>query len=95
MKIGQDYPAKVILDLKGLSPQEVGLELVITLNGNNTPPKLVQTMEFLVENGDDGTAVYSLDVNIEKSGTYSYGLRLFPKNEHLEHRQDFRYVKWL
>jgi glucan phosphorylase len=95
MKIGQDYPAKVVLDLKGLSPEEVGLELVITINGNNTPPKLVQTMEFLAENGENGTAVYSMDVTIEKSGTYSYGLRLFPKNEHLEHRQDFRYVKWL
>lgn len=95
MKIGQDYPAKVILDMKGLSQQEVGLELVITLNGNNTPPKLIQTIEFQAESMEEGAAVYTLDVNIQKSGTYSYGLRLFPKNEHLEHRQDFRYVKWL
>jgi starch phosphorylase len=95
LKIGQDYPAKVIIDLKGLSCQEVGLELVITINGNNQPPKLVEKMEFDVESYEDGIAVYVLNVNIQKSGTYSYGLRLFPINENLEHRQDFRYVKWL
>jgi glycogen phosphorylase len=95
MKIGQDYPARVTIDLKGLSSLEVGLELVITLNGNNQPPKLVEKMEFDVESCVDSLAVYVLNVNIEKSGTYSYGLRLFPRNENLEHRQDFRYVKWL
>jgi hypothetical protein len=95
MKIGQDYPARVIVDLKGLSYQEVGLELVITLNGNNQPPKLIEKMEFNVESCVDSIAVYVLNVNIEKSGTYSYGLRLFPRNENLAHRQDFRYVKWL
>jgi hypothetical protein len=55
----------------------------------------VEKMEFDVESCEDGMAVYTLDVNIQKSGTYSYGLRLFPRNENLGHRQDFRYVKWL
>jgi glycogen phosphorylase len=95
MKIGQDYPARVVIDLKGLTCQEVGLELVITLNGSNQPPKLIEKMEFEVESCSDSIAVYVLKVNIQKAGTYSYGLRLFPRNENLAHRQDFRYVKWL
>jgi glycogen phosphorylase len=56
---------------------------------------MIDKMEFGVESCNDGIAVYILDVHIQKSGTYSYGLRLFPKNEHLPGRQDFRYVKWI
>ena len=95
MKIGQDYPARVVVDLKGLTSKDVGLELVITTNGNSQPIKLVEKMEFRVESCVGSTATFFLDVHIQKSGTYSYGLRLFPKNENLLHRQDFRYVKWL
>lgn len=95
MTIGRDYPARVVVDLKGLSCQDVGLELIITLNGNNQPIQLIDKMEFGVESCNDGIAVYILDVHIQKSGTYSYGLRLFPKNGHLPGRQDFKYVKWV
>lgn len=95
MKIGQQYPAKVTVDLKGLSCKEVGLELVITLNGNNDTPKLVNRHEFEVEKCENGIATYLLNVQLEQSGTYSYGLRLFPKNKNLPHRQDFKYVKWI
>lgn len=95
MKIGQEYPARVVVDLKGLTSKDVGLELVIALNGNSQPMKLVEKMEFAVEKCEGSMATFFLDVHIQKSGTYSYGLRLFPKNENLGHRQDFRYVKWL
>jgi glycogen phosphorylase len=95
MKIGQNYPGKVVIDLKGLSSDEVGLELVITLNGNNQPVKLIDILEFTPESFVDGISTYTLNVHIQQSGTYSYGLRLFPKNENLPHRQDFKYVKWI
>jgi len=95
MKIGQDYPARVVVDLKGLSCSEVGLELVVTTNGNGQPTKLVEKMEFSVESCEGNVITYTLNVHLQKSGTYSYALRLFPRNENLAHRQDFRYVKWL
>ncbi len=95
MKIGVEYPAKVTVDLKGLSCREVGLELVVTLNGNKDVPKLINKHEFEVESCKDGMATYRLNVQLEQSGTYSYGLRLYPKNENLPHRQDFKYVKWI
>lgn len=95
MKIGQNYPGKVVVDLKELTCSEVGLELVITLNGNNQPVQLIDTFEFEPHSCDNGVATYVLNVHIQQSGTYSYGLRLFPKNENLAHRQDFKYVKWI
>ncbi|NOY96021.1 MAG: glycosyltransferase family 1 protein, partial [Chlorobi bacterium] len=49
MKIGHDYPVKATIDLKGLSCDEVGLEMIITENNNDADPKLVDKMEFEVE----------------------------------------------
>lgn len=95
MKIGESYPVKVVVDLKGLTCQEVGLELVITQNGNDQPVKLVDKMEFSVESCVDSICTYLLDLHLQKAGNYNYGLRLFPKNENLTLRQDFRYVKWI
>lgn len=95
MKIGQEYPARVTVDLKGLTCKEVGLELVITHNGTNQPVKLIDKLEFDVEKCENGIATYVLNVHIQQSGTYSYGLRLYPRNNELANKQDFKYVKWI
>ncbi len=95
LKIGKDYPAKVVVDLKGLSASEVGLEMVITKNGNGSEPKLVEKMEFRVEETNGSLCTYALDLHHNYSGTYNYGIRLFPKNENLPHRQEFKYIKWI
>lgn len=95
MRIGQDYAARVKVDLKGLSCDEVGLELIITTNGNDTPRRLVEKLQFEAEGCENGIASYVLQVHLQMSGTYSYGLRLFPRNENLPNRMDFPYVKWI
>ncbi len=95
MKVGQDYPVKVTVDLKGLTPQEVGVEVVITTNGNDGPQDFVDRIEFGVDSSQDGVCTYKLDMHFDKSGSYNYALRLFPKNENLAHRQDFICVKWI
>ena len=44
---------------------------------------------------DDGVAKYEVNVLPEKTGAYQVGARVFAKNAHLPHRQDFECVKWL
>ncbi len=95
MHIGEDHPARVVVDLKGLAREDVGLELLVTTNGNQVPVKLIQKLEFETESFENGVATFALNVHLQNAGTFSYGLRLFPKNHQLGHRQDFRYVKWI
>ena len=95
LRMGKDYPAKVVVDLKSLSPEEVGLEIVITENGTNENPGLIDCVEFGVEKTEGSLTTYSMNLNLETPGAYNYALRMFPKNEHLPHRQDFRYLKWV
>jgi len=95
MKIGQQYPVKVYLDLKGLSCNEIGLELVITENENKQPTRIIESVELLGESCDGTVCCYKHNFHPNHPGTFNYGFRIFPKNENLPHRQDFRYIRWI
>ncbi|MBN2813694.1 MAG: alpha-glucan family phosphorylase [Bacteroidales bacterium] len=85
------YEGRVVLDLNEISPSDIGVELVITENGE----RLVSTHEFALEKSAADKAVFSAKISIEQSGSFSYGIRIFPKNEHLPHRQDMNLVRWI
>lgn len=95
IRIGEEYPAKVVLDLKGLAPADVGVEIVITENEGNDEPTLVECKEFDLEGTDGKLATYKLNLHLMHPGAYSYAIRMFPKNENLPHRQDCKYLRWL
>jgi phosphorylase/glycogen(starch) synthase len=85
------YEGRVILDLNEISASDVGVELVITENGE----RLVSKHPFTLDKSAADKATYSVKVTIEQPGTFSYGIRVFPKNEYLPHRQDINLVKWI
>ncbi len=96
LKIGTEYPAKVILDLKGMLPEDVGVEMVITENGEDgCDAHLIETIEFAAGELDGTVCIYHLNLQLMEPGAYSYGIRVFAKNPNLPHRQDFIYIKWL
>ncbi len=95
MKTDKSTPARVTIDLKGLTSNEVGLEMVITENGLDSPPKLVEKLPFEVEHTEGSICTYKLDVHLVNAGVYNYSLRLFPKHELLPHRQDFGLMRWI
>ncbi len=93
-KIGETHPAIVTLDLNGLSPEEVGVEIVITekIEDKDT---FVEKHEFVVESNEGNICTYKLDLTIMNPGNYNYGIRVFPKNPLLPHRFDFKYLHWI
>lgn len=95
MKIGQQYPVNVYLDLKGLSCSEIGLELVITENGNKDNARIIETVELLAESCEGTVCCYKHNLNPNHPGTFNYGFRIYAKNKDLAHRQDFSYVRWI
>ena len=95
MKIGQVYPVNVYIDLKGLTCNEIGLELVITENDNKQSPRIIETVELLAENCEGTVCCYKHNLHPNHPGSFNYGFRIFAKNENLAHRQDFGYVRWI
>ena len=95
LKIGEEYPARVEVDLKGLKPEDVGVEMVITENGKDSSPTLIECLQFEVESFDKSVVTYKLNLHLMNSGAFGYAIRMYPKNKELPHRQDSQYLKWI
>ena len=94
--IGKDYIGEVILDLNELSPEDIGVEVVIAemITAENQV-KLVYKQEFKLVDLKGRIATYHVDIRPVKTGAYDLGIRIFPKNSELPNRQDFNFVKWI
>jgi len=95
LKIGENYPAWVVVDLKALKPEDAGVEMVITENGEDDTATLVDCLQFEVEKIEGSIVTFKLNLQLMNSGAFSYAIRLYPKNPELPHRQDFHYLKWI
>ena len=88
---GVEYPAKVVLDLNEINPENVGIELVITENAR----EIISIQQFSLISAKGGIAVFETKIQNDRSGTFTYGIRVFPIHEFLPHRQDFPLLKWV
>jgi glycogen phosphorylase/synthase len=94
--LGQEYNGEVAIDLKELPPASLGVELVVVdFHPGNGQPNIVEVQELKLLGVENSIARYQLTLYPTKAGAYDYGIRIFPKNEDLPHRQDFGIVKWL
>jgi len=95
MSIGKEYPIFVKVDIKNLSSDEVGLELVITENEGDKAPKITDIIEFENIGCEGSICTYKYNLRPNHPGSFNYGFRLLPKNKNLPHKQDFGYIKWI
>lgn len=93
-KIGESHPSYVKLDLNGLKPEEVGVEIVMIETIENKE-KFAEKHEFSPISTENNVTTYKLDLMVNNPGRYSYGVRIFPKHPALSSRFDFKYVSWI
>lgn len=92
---GVKYTIRYVINQQGLD-NAVGLELVTLKNSTDTSDREVYSIhEFKVVSQDGNNYIFEAEVEPDEAGSYRTCVRMFPKNEHLPHRQDFCYVKWL
>jgi phosphorylase/glycogen(starch) synthase len=94
--LGEGYETEVILDLNGLSPQDIGVEVVIRnfeYDDNGQEHTFSQELKF--HEMSNGTAIYRGTITPAKPGVFEYGIRIFAKHDELPHRQDFALVRWI
>lgn len=92
---GQRYSGKLILNINGLSSDDLGVEFVIS--ESNLSGKLVVTKVIELKLGklEGSSAYFNIEFSPSKPGSLNYAFRVFPKNPFLAHRQDCTIVKWL
>jgi len=93
--LGNKYKADVVLDIDGLSPDDIGVELVVVEDKGDGRTEYVYVKEFTLISQEGSQVHYKLHTIPTHPGVYKFGIRVFPKNSKLPHRQDFSYVKWM
>ena len=94
--VGNTYTGKVVLDLDGLSAEEIGVEIVHTRSGSGHEPLLFRgKKEFECTRVDGVLAEYTFQQKVAETGVFDIGFRIFPKHEHIPHRMDFPLVRWI
>ena len=95
MLIGAACHFEVTLDIAGLSPEDIGVEMVVAKPIVPSQPANVDFSVQLEQTKVEGNKVtYSLDYVPKRTGIFDVALRVYPRNPRLPHRMDFALVKW-
>ena len=90
------YKSDIKVDLAGLAPEDVGVELVLAEADKKGVLHIKEIFGCKPGNPDgDGTVTYSVSALPDTTGMYQVGVRIYPRNPDLPCRQDFPLVKWL
>lgn len=92
---GNSYDVEVIVDLGALSPEDVGVELLVATRkqpGDNIKLQGKFALEYASSEG--AIATYHTTAIPGNTGYFDLAVRVYPKNALLPHRMDFALVKW-
>ena len=97
LTIGKEYFMEISLSCNSLSPEDIGVELIIASEKDDNQVEFLKKKSFDLIPSDikSSVATYRLKYVSEKSGSYSIGVRIFAKNDMMAHQQDSGFVKWL
>jgi phosphorylase/glycogen(starch) synthase len=94
--LGNKYEGEVIIDLNELSPEDIGVEIVIAeMVVQDSKIKLAHKQEFELVTLNGRIATYRVDIIPTRTGAFDFGIRIYPKHPELPHKQDFNLIKWI
>lgn len=93
--LGEKYVSEIVLNLHELADIDVGIEILFSETQTEITQKFDEVKELELIKKEGPLAFYRLEFYPRKPGVINYGLRIFPKNPDLPHRQDFAYLKWI
>lgn len=95
IKVNTPYRIEATVDIGRLSPEDIGVELIIAdqiVAGNDV--KIVDKMALEVTGIEGSVVHYAVNSVPTYPGSFDVALRIYPKNPLLPHRMDFALVKW-
>ena len=94
-QVGEVNNINIVIDVKDIDDNGIGIELVATKLGKNNVDTLYDVEELKLVKTEGTKLFFNLEYQLDMASTFKYGFRMFPKNEDLPHRQDFCYVRWI
>lgn len=95
VEFGTRFYAEIVLDLAGLSKDDIGIEIVMGNRKNGDLKSILFKQELESTYIGEVKAKYVCEFPLRNAGVYDYSFRVFPKNENLVYRMDFPLLHWI
>jgi len=95
LELGDDFHAYVKLQLVGIEPESIGVEMVFGKKENETFTELIQTNQLKMIHKENNRVSFECNIPVTRAGVYDYAIRVYPKNEWMAHPYEMDLVKWL
>ncbi len=96
LQLGETFNAKIVLDLKNLSKDEVAVELVLAEKvGEEEAHKVLLREEMKAVKADGSRILFESKIPMKNSGVFDYGFRISPKSKLLSYKHDLNLVRWI
>jgi phosphorylase/glycogen(starch) synthase len=93
--LGKEYSSEVVLDLGELSPDDVGVELIMAELSQDSEVIIKHRQDFDLENVEGKRATFKLSFTPNDPGVFDSGIRIYAKNHDLPNRMDFNLIRWV
>jgi len=94
--VGKTYTGKVTLDLGDLAADEIGVEMVHNKSTSGLEQSVFRgTEDFKCTRSEGAIAEYTFEQDVDETGLFDIGFRIYPRNELIPHRMDFPLVRWI
>jgi len=93
---GEELRLEVAVNLNGLKPEDVEVELLFGRPAGGNVPKKARSHKFVHQQQmDTGEQLYALDLTPESCGKIEYRIRVYPRHEMLTHPFEMGMMVWL
>lgn len=93
--VGEQLTLDLEINLGGLSPEDVKVELLFADNEENGRRKLISKYPLTYEDTSHDVAHYKLGISAKEIGLWDCVIRVIPRHKLLPHDLDFNLVKWM
>jgi len=93
--VGKKYFSYVKFDLKELSTDDIGVEMVVAKPLDGDEVEVMLKKEYELVEAEGSIATYRVEIIPINPGIYEVGVRMFAKSKLMPNRQDFCLARWL
>ncbi len=94
IKVGNTFPVKAQLDIDGLSPQELSVQVYYGLLDNKGNIQEGSIIQMELETVENSIHHYKADIPCKRTGPHGFAIRVLPFHSNLTNPYEMGLIKW-
>jgi phosphorylase/glycogen(starch) synthase len=95
IELNDIFTAKVSLYLGDISPEHIGIEMIIADKENNQINDYTLIAPFEQVCVNNKRADYEIKIKTSRAGVHNFAFRIYPKHPLMQHRMELPLIKWI